>query len=63
MTGKESLPEVLTARDISQIMRCSVSKAYDLMELKGFPLIRVGKIKRVEKESFFNWLSSISQSA
>ncbi|WP_010276556.1 helix-turn-helix domain-containing protein [Paenibacillus senegalensis] len=54
--SRESYPEILDAQDIAQIMRVSLSKAYDLMEWQGFPLVRIGRNKRVGREAFFEWL-------
>jgi hypothetical protein len=52
----EELPIILNAKNISEIMGVSLKTAYELMNDKNFPLIRVGKIKRVEREKFFVWL-------
>lgn len=49
-------PLILTADHISEIMGVSKRIAYEMMEYKGFPLIRVGRLKRVNRESFFCWL-------
>lgn len=57
---KEEYPDVLTAQDIASIMRISIAKAYDMMEWNGFPLIRVGRNKRVSKEAFFEWIKNAS---
>jgi excisionase family DNA binding protein len=54
----DDYPLILTAKHIAEIMQISKTVAYDLMEHKGFPLIRIGRCKRVKKEDFFNWLTS-----
>jgi hypothetical protein len=33
------------------------------MEQKGFPLIRIGRLKRVNRDAFFKWLEQQSQQA
>lgn len=48
---------VLTAEDISQILQVSKPKAYEIMRDETFPLIELGRCKRVLKDDFFNWLS------
>lgn len=58
MTTKESYPLILTADHISEIMGVSKRIAYEFMEYKGFPLIRVGRLKRVNRDAFFNWLET-----
>lgn len=54
--NKEDYPMILTAVHISEILMISKPTAYELMEQTTFPLIRIGRIKRVQKESFFNWI-------
>jgi len=53
----EDYPMILTAVHVSEILMISKPTAYELMELASFPLIRIGRIKRVRKDEFFNWLS------
>lgn len=53
----ESYPLVLTAVEISQILKISKPTAYELMNRRDFPLIRIGRSKRVLREEFFLWLS------
>jgi hypothetical protein len=50
------LPLVLNAKNISEIMGISQKTAHELMNDTNFPLIRIGKIKRVERDRFFLWL-------
>jgi len=50
------LPAILTAQDIANYLRISERRAYELMDLKSFPLIRLGRSKRVNRDSFLNWL-------
>lgn len=52
-----SYPIVLTATDISKILKISKPSAYELMERSDFPLIRIGRCKRVLRDEFFLWLS------
>ncbi|MCM3004936.1 helix-turn-helix domain-containing protein [Priestia koreensis] len=53
----EEYPFILTAAHISEILMVSKPTAYELMEQTSFPLIRIGRIKRVRKDEFFNWLT------
>ena len=52
----QDYPMILTAAHISEILMVSKPTAYELMEHSTFPLIRLGRNKRVQKEAFFNWL-------
>jgi hypothetical protein len=54
----EDYPIILTAAHIAEIMHISKTIAYEVMEYKGFPLIRIGRCKRVNRDEFFKWLQS-----
>lgn len=56
--GKGTLPELLTADHIAEYMKVSKRVAYEIMEQKDFPLIRIRRSKRVNKEDFIRWLNS-----
>ncbi|MFS0782078.1 helix-turn-helix domain-containing protein [Bacillus sp. 1P06AnD] len=53
----EDYPMMLTAAEISEILMVSKPTAYEIMEHKSFPLIKIGRSKRVLKSKFFEWLS------
>lgn len=53
----EDYPMVLTAVHLSEILMVSKPTAYELMEQKSFPLIKLGRSKRVLRDEFFNWLT------
>ena len=55
---KEIYPIVLTAVDISGILKISKPSAYQLMNRVDFPLIRIGRCKRVLRDQFFLWLEN-----
>lgn len=48
-------PLILKAEHISEIIGCSKRIAYELMEQADFPLVRMGRLKRVERDAFFIW--------
>ncbi|TPG93550.1 DNA-binding protein (plasmid) [Brevibacillus laterosporus] len=56
MQTLEELPPILTAQHIAKYLHISRRRVYELMELKDFPLIRIGQSKRVTKEGFLRWL-------
>jgi excisionase family DNA binding protein len=58
MKNTTDYPLILTAEHVSEIMGISKRIAYEMMEYKGFPLIRVGRLKRVNRDSFFGWLEN-----
>ncbi|MFJ7310017.1 helix-turn-helix domain-containing protein [Peribacillus frigoritolerans] len=53
----EDYPMILTAVHLSEILMVSKPTAYELMEQKAFPLIKLGRSKRVLRDEFFNWLT------
>lgn len=53
----ENYPMILTAVDLSEILIVSKPTAYELMEQKSFPLIKLGRSKRVLRDELFNWLT------
>jgi excisionase family DNA binding protein len=56
MDYKEKYPIVMTAKHVSEILGCSLRIAYEVMEQPDFPLIRIGRHKKVNREAFFRWL-------
>jgi hypothetical protein len=57
---EKDYPLILTAEHISEILQIGKRKSYEIMDEKGFPLIRLGKIKRTSREEFFKWIRSHS---
>lgn len=47
---------ILTINDIQKYLKISRSKAYDLIKSPDFPIIRIGKCIRVNKNELDNWL-------
>ncbi|MDO7486492.1 hypothetical protein Q5O89_12925 [Peribacillus frigoritolerans] len=48
----EDYPMILTAVHLSEILMVSKPTAYELMEQKSFPLIKLGRSKRVLRDKF-----------
>jgi excisionase family DNA binding protein len=57
----DSYPELLTADHVAKCLGISKRVAYELMDQKDFPLIRIRRSKRVKKEKFFEWLDNHSE--
>ncbi|MGD8191846.1 DNA-binding protein [Brevibacillus ginsengisoli] len=53
----EEYPLVLNAQHLAEIIGVSTRIAYEIMEKTGFPLIRIGRCKRVARDAFFKWLN------
>jgi excisionase family DNA binding protein len=43
---------VLTITEITEILRIGKRVAYELMEQKDFPTIKIGRLKRVNRDAF-----------
>jgi hypothetical protein len=52
----EDYPLILHAAHLAEIIGVSKRVAYEIMDRSGFPLIRIGRCKRVTREAFFRWL-------
>ncbi|MHA6253206.1 helix-turn-helix domain-containing protein [Oceanobacillus sp. CAU 1775] len=56
----ESLPDTLTALEISQFLKISRRRVYELFQLHvnagGIPYYEIGASKRVDKRDFENWI-------
>lgn len=49
-------PILLTVVEVAEILGCSKRVAYEIMDMPTFPLIRIRRSKRVNREDFFAWL-------
>ncbi len=49
-------PVVMDVTHIQKIMGISKRRAYEIMDIEGFPTIRMGRSKRVHRDKFFQWL-------
>jgi predicted DNA-binding transcriptional regulator AlpA len=58
----DDLPEILTAKHISNYLGISRGKVYTLFQLKpafgGIPNFDIGASKRVEKKDFLEWIEA-----
>ena len=52
--------EILTVKDIRQILKIGTNAAYNLIHSKAFPVIKIGQNYRIPAEPFYTWLESIS---
>jgi excisionase family DNA binding protein len=63
MRTVQDYPIILKADEVAEILGVTKRHAYEIMEQKGFPLIRLGRLKRVNRDAFFKWLEQQSQQA
>jgi predicted DNA-binding transcriptional regulator AlpA len=63
-TGQfDAYPRYLKVTDIMDILQVSRSKARTIMYDPTFPLIKLGRSIRVEREQFFQWVRQKERSA
>lgn len=55
-TSYEQLPLMLNAQQVCQVLGISISSAYELMNEKGFPSVRIGNRLIVPKEKLKEWI-------
>lgn len=55
-TSYEQLPLMLNAQQLCQVLGISISSAYELLNEKGFPSVRIGNRLIVPKEKLKEWI-------
>lgn len=55
-TNITDYPILMRVEHVAEILNVSKRVAYEIMDEKGFPLIRIRRSKRVNREDFFEWL-------
>ena len=56
LNSYEDLPLVLDVADIQRIMGISRASAYELVHTPGFPAVRSGRLIKISKKAFFDWM-------
>ena len=57
----DDLPLVLDVVDIQRIMGISRVSAYELVHTPGFPAFRSGRLIKVSKKAFFDWMAQSAE--
>ena len=61
LNSYEDLPLVLDVADIQQIMGILRASAYELVHTPGCPAFRSGRLIKVSKTAFFEWMAKGSE--
>ncbi|MBR5424341.1 MAG: helix-turn-helix domain-containing protein [Clostridia bacterium] len=56
----DELPLFLSAKNVAELLGVSISSAYELMQERGFPVLKIGSRKVVPKEKFREWVESFT---
>lgn len=59
--SNDELPLAMNAKDVAGYLNISLTCAYNVMNSKGFPTIKIGKRLIVTKENFLNWLTTAKE--
>ena len=51
------MSDLLTVLDMAKLLKISRSKAYQLIKEKSFPIIKIGKCVRINKNELFKYLN------
>ena len=57
LNNYDELPLVLDVADIQRIMGISRVTAYELVHTRGVPAVRSGRLSKVSKIGFFEWMA------
>ena len=58
--SNDELPLTMNARDVAGYLNISLSCAYQVMNSRDFPVLKIGKRRIVTKEHFLEWLQNAS---
>ncbi len=51
------MSEMLTVKELQAIFKCSHNKVYQIIAIKGFPVIKIGKQYYVSKNDLELWIN------
>lgn len=52
----EDYPIMLKVDHVAEVLGVAKRTAYEIMDQKGFPLVKIGRKKVVPRDAFFNWI-------
>ena len=52
----------ITVKELAQMLGISVPKAYEMTEIEGFPVMRIGKKKIIPVEQLKTWMAEYALS-
>lgn len=55
----DELPLMLTPEDIGAVLGISRNNAYAVIHSKDFPVVKIGKQYRINKDKFMQWLETV----
>lgn len=58
--SNDELPLTLNAKDVAGYLNISLSCAYQVMNSRDFPVLKIGKRRIVTKKHFLEWIQNAS---
>ena len=58
--SNDELPLTMNARDIAGYLNISLSCAYQVMNSRDFPVLKIGRRRIVTREHFLEWIQNAS---
>lgn len=55
---RESLHDILTVKQIQEILKIGTNTAYNLIHSQAFPVIKIGQCYRIPAAPFYAWLEN-----
>lgn len=56
MLSREEVPEIMTPAHVKEVLGIGRRQVYELVRKAPFPVVKVGKLYKISKHSFFKWL-------
>ncbi|GLI82599.1 hypothetical protein ANABIO32_02860 [Rossellomorea marisflavi] len=56
MLSREEVPEIMTPAHVKEVLGIGRRQTYELIGDAPFPVVKVGKLYKISKQSFFKWL-------
>lgn len=53
-----SLPKMLTVKDIAEHLNVGHNKAYAIVRLRGFPKVKIGRSYVIPQDKYIEWLNN-----
>lgn len=50
------MQNILTVKDVKDILGCGINRAYDIVNQRDFPKVKIGKRMYIPEDEFERWL-------
>lgn len=61
MNTFDNLPEIMTRKDVAETLRIGRDKSYEIMQDGKMKVLKFGKVIRVRRENFIEYVNSCAQ--